>query len=152
MSGRGGTVSNDDEGVDVLVTYVPAENSDQVLAALFAAGAGSIGAYRECAFVSPGTGQFRPVDGADPTIGRLGELEHVAEQRIELVLPRSLRAHVVAALRAAHPYEEPAFHVVQTAPSSADVSGGLSHASGMAVGWQVCGWTSLPPAPSTPPR
>jgi hypothetical protein len=86
-----------------------------VLDALFAVGAGAIGAYRECAFVSPGIGQFRPVDGADPAIGRVGELEHVAEQRIELVLPRSRRAQVVAALRAAHPYEEPAFHVLPTA-------------------------------------
>ena len=114
----GGGSDGGDEGVDILVTYVPSEDTDRVLAALFAAGAGSIGAYRECAFVSPGTGQFRPVEGADPAIGRLGELEHVAENRLELVLPRSLRAQVVAALRAAHPYEEPAFHVLQTAPTS----------------------------------
>jgi len=103
---------------DVLVTYVPAGATGRVLAALFAAGAGSIGAYRECAFVSPGTGQFRPVEGANPAIGRPGQLEHVAEERIELVLPRSRRAQVVAALRAAHPYEEPAFHILQTASTS----------------------------------
>jgi hypothetical protein len=104
------------EGVDVLVTYVPQPDLDRVLAALFAAGAGSLGAYRECAFVVAGTGQFRPVEGADPAIGRPGELEHVAELRVEVVLRRSRRAAVVAALRGAHPYEEPAFHVVESAP------------------------------------
>jgi hypothetical protein len=103
-------------GVDVLVTYIPEADTDQVLAALFAAGAGSIGAYRECAFVSAGTGQFRPVEGADPAVGQVGQLERVAELRVELVLPRARRAEVVAALRAAHPYEEPAFHVLETAP------------------------------------
>ncbi|MGV1008304.1 MAG: hypothetical protein ACOYBY_06810 [Dermatophilaceae bacterium] len=103
------------DGLDVLVTYVPAQDTDRVLAAMFAAGAGAIGAYRECAFVSPGIGQFRPLEGADPAIGRVGELEHVPEQRIELVLPRALRDSVVAALRAAHPYQEPAFHVLPTA-------------------------------------
>ncbi len=101
--------------LDVLVTYVPTEDTDRVLAALFAAGAGQLGAYRECAFVSPGTGQFRPLDGADPAVGQVGELERVAENRVELVLPRPLRAAVVAALRAAHPYEEPAFHVLAAA-------------------------------------
>jgi hypothetical protein len=103
-------------GVDVLVTYIPEADTDQVLAALFGAGAGSIGAYRECAFVSAGTGQFRPVEGADPAVGQVGQLERVAELRVELVLPRARRAEVVAALRAAHPYEEPAFHVLETAP------------------------------------
>ena len=101
--------------LDILVTYVPLEHTERVLAALFAAGAGQLGSYRECAFVSAGTGQFRPLEGADPAIGTLGELERVAENRVELVLPRPLRAAVVAALRAAHPYEEPAFHVLESA-------------------------------------
>lgn len=102
-------------GVDVLVTYIPEADTERVLAALFQAGAGAIGDYRECAFVAAGTGQFRPVEGADPAIGRIGELEHVAELRVELVLPRDRRAEVVAAVRSAHPYEEPAFHILETA-------------------------------------
>ncbi|GAA2488807.1 hypothetical protein [Terrabacter carboxydivorans] len=102
--------------LDVLVVYVPVGDTDTLLEALFAAGAGAVGDYRECAFVTPGTGQFRPVDGANPTIGAVGDLEKVAENRIELVLDRSLRGAVVAALRAAHPYEEPAFHVLEAAP------------------------------------
>lgn len=101
--------------LDVLVFYVPPAETDEVLAALFAVGAGAIGDYRECAFVTSGMGQFRPVDGADPTIGAVGELEHVREDRVELTFPRDLREVVVSALRAAHSYEEPAFHVVVNA-------------------------------------
>lgn len=104
------------EGVDVLVFYVPTADTDRVLAAVFAAGAGSIGDYRDCAFVAPGTGQFRPLAGASPAIGSVGDLEHVAENRVEVVLLRRRRTEVVAALRAAHPYEEPAFHVIESAP------------------------------------
>ena len=101
--------------LDVLVVYVPVGDTDRLLAALFAAGAGAIGDYRECAYVTPGTGQFRPVAGADPAIGRVGDLEKVPENRVEVVLPRERRRDVVAALRGAHPYEEPAFHVLETA-------------------------------------
>lgn len=99
--------------LDVLVVYVPQESTSAVLDGLFAAGAGAVGDYRECAFVSPGTGQFRPVGGADPAIGEVGELTRVAEDRIEVTFPRPLREAVVAALRAVHPYEEPAFHVLR---------------------------------------
>jgi hypothetical protein len=104
------------EPLDVLVVYVPRESTEAVLAALFGAGAGTIGDYEECAFVSPGRGQYRPVRSASPTIGAVGELEHVEEDRVEVTLPRARRAKVVAALRAAHPYEEPAFHVLAPAP------------------------------------
>jgi hypothetical protein len=103
------------EPLDVLVVYVPRDATETLLAALFAAGAGTVGDYEECAFVAPGVGRFRPVRSAAPAIGRLGELEHVAEDRVEVVLPRRRRAAVVTALRAAHPYEEPAFHVLETA-------------------------------------
>ncbi|RRD47987.1 hypothetical protein [Tessaracoccus sp. OH4464_COT-324] len=105
------------ERLDVLVSYVPQSDTALVLRALFEAGAGEIGAYRECAFITPGTGQFRPLAGANPTIGSVNELEYVAENRIEVTFPRRIRAQVVAALRAAHPYEEPAFHVVENVAS-----------------------------------
>ena len=104
------------EPLDVLVVYIPRQSTDAVLAALFAAGAGRIGDYEECAFVAPGRGQFRPVPGASPTIGAVGDVEYVDEDRVEVVLPRRLRPAVVSALRSAHPYEEPAFHILETAP------------------------------------
>ncbi len=110
MSGAGGAL-------DVHVFYVPVEATDAVLAAVFGAGAGAVGRYRECAFVSAGTGQFRPLPGARPAVGQVGDLERVAENRVEVVAPRSVRREVVAALCGAHPYEEVAFHVLECAPT-----------------------------------
>ena len=105
--------------LDVLVFYVPVADTEPVLDAVLAAGAGAIGNYRDCAWVTSGNGQFRPMAGADPVLGRVGDLEHVLENRVELVAHRSLRRNVVAALRAAHPYEEPAFHVIEVADPDA---------------------------------
>ena len=98
--------------LDVLVFYVPVDETEEVLAALFEAGAGAIGNYDRCAFLTTGEGRFRPLAGADPTIGQVGDQERVVENRVEVTFPRPLRQRVVAALRQAHPYEEPAFHVL----------------------------------------
>lgn len=103
--------------LDVMVFYVPVPETDAVLTALFDAGAGRLGDYDQCAFVLEGRGQFRPLTGAQPTIGAVGTLEHVAENRVEITFPRVIRPVVVAALRTAHPYEEPAFHVVENVAS-----------------------------------
>jgi hypothetical protein len=104
------------DGLDVLVVYVPRASTEALLAALFAAGAGAIGDYRECAWVTAGIGRFRPLPGANPTRGEVGELVKVAEDRCEMVVPTGRRDAVIAALRAAHPYEEPAFHLIESAP------------------------------------
>ena len=92
-----------------LVVYSPTTHTGQVLAAIGNAGAGRIGNYSHCSFVTPGTGRFTPLEGAVPFLGKPGNPEEVAEDRIECVVPRQLLPAVVAALRAAHPYEEPAF-------------------------------------------
>lgn len=92
-----------------LVIYSPATHTQQVLAAIGDAGAGRIGNYSHCSFVTPGTGRFTPQDGATPFLGRPGTAEQVAEDRIECVVAGPLLPGVVAALRGAHPYEEPAF-------------------------------------------
>jgi hypothetical protein len=94
-----------------LVVFVPSESLDAVRDALFAAGAGRIGDYERCSWYTEGTGTFRPLPGASPTVGAVGEEEHVPELRLETVFPAARRDEVVAALRAAHPYEEPAFDV-----------------------------------------
>lgn len=92
-----------------LVGYVPAEALDRVRSACFAAGAGVIGDYRECAFEVSGTGSFLPTAAAHPTVGRAGRRETVEEVRWETVVPSGKVAAVVQAFIAAHPYEEPAF-------------------------------------------
>ncbi len=101
--------------VDKVVTFVPAASADAVRAALADAGAGRLGAYDSCSWSATGEGRFRPLDGATPAIGRVGELEVVEEVRIEAVVPRSRRGAAVRALLTAHPYEEPAFDVVPLA-------------------------------------
>jgi dinuclear metal center YbgI/SA1388 family protein len=100
---------------DKLVTFVPHVDAARVIDALAAAGAGDIGAYERWAYTSPGTGTFRPTPGANPTIGEVGAVEEVAEIRVEMVVPRPRRDAVIAALRAAHPYEEAAFDVYELA-------------------------------------
>jgi dinuclear metal center YbgI/SA1388 family protein len=101
--------------LDKVVTFVPHAQAQAVLDALAAAGAGAIGDYDRCAFTVEGTGTFRPLAGAHPTIGQVGAVETVPETRLEMVLPRARRAAVLAALRATHPYEEPAFDVHELA-------------------------------------
>lgn len=92
--------------------HIPAEAADAVKAALFSAGAGEIGDYRECSFDIEGTGQFRPVDGARPTTGTVGDLHRGPEVRVEFVAARRRRDAILSALRYTHPYEEPAFDIV----------------------------------------
>ena len=101
--------------LDKLVVFVPEHALEPLVDALAAAGAGALGDYDHCTFVSTGTGSFRPLPGARPAIGRVGEVEHVAESRLEMVLPRARRAEVLAAMRATHPYEEPAHDVLELA-------------------------------------
>lgn len=102
---------------DKVIAMVPVgADAGRVKAALFAAGAGRLGDYTRSAFTVTGTGQFLPGPDAAPAIGAAGQLEHVREDRIEVVAPRRQRAAVVAALLAAHPYEEPAYDVLELAP------------------------------------
>lgn len=102
--------------LDKWVVFVPAADAAAVRAALFAAGAGRIGDYSHCSWSVAGTGQFLPHDGATPAIGEVGTVEQVAEDRVEVIAPSRLRAAVLAAMRAAHPYEEPAFDIIALAP------------------------------------
>lgn len=107
--------------LDKWVVFVPGEHAGALRAALFAAGAGAIGDYSHCSWSVTGTGQFMPGVGASPAIGSTGSLEQVSEDRVEVVAPAALRPAVLAALRSAHPYEEPAFDVLSLAPLPAGV-------------------------------
>jgi dinuclear metal center YbgI/SA1388 family protein len=94
-----------------LVTFTPVDATDGVLAALAAAGAGTIGEYEACSFRVAGTGTFRPSAAADPAVGERGVANAVEEHRLEVVVPAGRLGAVVAALEAAHPYEEVAHDV-----------------------------------------
>lgn len=111
------------EPMDTLVVFVPLADADRLREALAAAGAGRIGDYDHASFSAPGEGRFRPLDGARPAIGSVGEIEVVDEVRIEVVLPRARRTDVVRAMLAAHPYEEPAYDVLELADPGIAVTG-----------------------------
>lgn len=96
-----------------LVFFAPHGSEQKLIDAASEAGAGVIGLYTRCAFIGNGTGTFYAAPGTDPTIGEVGSVEEVSESKIEMVLPESTRNAVERALRAAHPYEEPAFDFVQ---------------------------------------
>ena len=101
--------------IDKVVVFVPVADADRLVDALAAAGAGAIGDYSRCAWTTTGAGTFRPEPGADPSVGVVGEVARVEEARVEMVLSRGRRRDVVRALRVAHPYEEPAFDVLELA-------------------------------------
>jgi hypothetical protein len=94
-----------------LVVFVPSEALDAVRDALFAAGAGRIGDYERCSWYTEGVGTFFGGVGTLPSLGERGREERVPEVRLETVFPEDRHDEVVAALRGAHPYEEPAFDV-----------------------------------------
>ena len=96
-----------------LVVFVPREALDTVRDALFEAGAGRIGDYERCSWYAAGTGTFLGGESASPSVGERGREERVAELRLETVYPAEREVDVVAALRRAHPYEEPAFDLYE---------------------------------------
>ena len=103
-----------------LIFFVPESHLEVVKAAVFAAGAGRVGNYDQCCWQVLGQGQFRPLPGSDPYIGQQNQLERVQEYRVEVVCADNLIKPVLKALRASHPYEEPAFDVWQLADMEAD--------------------------------
>lgn len=101
------------ESVVKVVVFCPVESAEEVRSAMFAAGAGRIGAYSECSFSSAGSGTFKPDDGTDPHIGQAGGArEQVSELRMEMEVARWHLSAVVQAMKAAHPYEEVAYDVI----------------------------------------
>jgi dinuclear metal center YbgI/SA1388 family protein len=103
-----------------VVVFVPENDLRKVSDAMFAAGAGVIGEYRECSFRVAGTGTFFGGGAANPTVGQKGRREEVAEWRLEVVCPMSAVDRVVAAMRSAHSYEEPAFDAYPLRPATVD--------------------------------
>jgi len=97
-----------------LVTFVPDNYTEVLRAGLGAAGAGVIGNYEECSFTIAGIGSYRPTSGARPLVGEVGQMEHVNEQRLEMLVPGAAVDQVIEALKLHHPYDEVAFDLYQT--------------------------------------
>ena len=102
-----------------LVVFVPAEAEEKVRLAMGQAGAGRIGDYDFCSFVTPGIGHFRPGSGASPYLGEAGRIADVPEYRIETVCSLDQLPAVLEAMREAHPYEEIAYDIL---PRLSDVT------------------------------
>ena len=108
-----------------LVAFIPTANADAVLSALYEAGAGQIGQYKNCSFSVEGTGTFMPGEGTNPHIGKVHSQEYVREIRAEVILPKHLESKMVAALRKSHPYEEVAYYLSSLNNENQDVGSGM---------------------------
>ena len=96
-----------------LIYYVPESHLESTKQAIFAVGAGGIGNYEDCAWQVKGMGQFKPVNGANPFLGQLNELEQLEEWRVETIVSEEKARAVAKALKASHPNEEPAIEFIQ---------------------------------------
>ncbi len=93
--------------------YVPESHLEAVKRAMFDAGAGRVGDYDSCAWQTAGQGQFRPLAGSDPFLGKQGVVETAPEYKVEMVCAEACRRAVTEAMKAAHPYEEVAYSVMR---------------------------------------
>lgn len=97
-----------------LIVHSPPTHTEALLTALGNAGAGQIGNYTHCSFIIRGTGRFKAGPNATPHIGQPGEHEEIEEDQISVsFIPETILPQVIAALKATHPYEEPAFEILE---------------------------------------
>ena len=108
-----------------LVFFVPAAQKDQVLQAVFAAGAGQIGEYKDCSFQLEGIGTFTPSDKANPFSGKQGIPSLEKEVRVEVILPSFLKSRIISAMKKSHPYEEVAYYLSALENENQEVGAGM---------------------------
>lgn len=108
-----------------LITFIPLESTQTVLTALYEAGAGQIGDYKNCSFRTQGIGTFLPTGAAQPHIGAVGQTEEVTEDRVELIFPSFLQGQILHALRKSHPYEEVAYYLQALENENQEVGSGM---------------------------
>ena len=108
-----------------LTVFVPKENTDKLLNALNNAGAGQIGNYKNCSFITEGTGTFEPNENASPHIGEKNKLEKVTENRIEVILPAYTEGDILNAMKQNHPYEEVAYYLQTIDNKNQDIGSGM---------------------------
>lgn len=95
-----------------LIFFVPVSDAQKVKESIFKTGAGKIGQYDSCAWQVLGKGQFRALDGANPTIGKINQVETVEEYRVEILCLSENILPAIEAMKNSHPYEEPAYEVI----------------------------------------
>ena len=93
--------------------FVPIDYAEPVKQAVFKVGAGSLGDYSECSWETLGTGQFKPMAGSEPFIGKRAHLERVPELKVEMLCEEALIHELIKAFKQAHPYEEPAYEIIK---------------------------------------
>jgi dinuclear metal center YbgI/SA1388 family protein len=108
-----------------LVTFIPKNDTENVLQALYAAGAGQIGNYKNCSFRTEGTGTFMPNDAAQPLIGQANQQEYVDEIRAEVIFPSHREREILKAMTLAHPYEEVAYYLTPITNANQEVGSGM---------------------------
>ncbi|GAC1386176.1 MAG: Nif3-like dinuclear metal center hexameric protein [Ginsengibacter sp.] len=108
-----------------LVTFSPIDSADKVRNALFEEGGGAIGKYNECSFNIEGTGTFKPLEGANPHTGEINKRYEGKELKIEIIFPEYLEKQLIAAMKAAHPYEEVAYDILSVGNYLSDVGSGV---------------------------
>ena len=118
-------LSPGENSLSKLVTFVPPENTDRILDALYAAGAGQIGNYKNCSFQLKGKGTFLPSEGSTPYMGELNKPETADETRLEVILPTINESRVLEALQNAHPYEEVAYYISRLVNTNQEVGAGM---------------------------
>lgn len=118
-------LSQKDNTLKKLSCFVPVNNAEMVRNAIFEAGGGHIGNYSECSFNTEGTGTFKPEDGTNPYVGETGKQHKEKEIKIEVIFPSFIESKIVAEMKAAHPYEEVAYDVVNLSNTNQDIGSGV---------------------------
>ncbi len=118
-------LSSKDNTLKKLFVFVPIKKSSEVRDAIFAAGGGQIGNYSECSFNSEGIGTFKAGGGSNPYVGNIGEQHQEKEIKVEVIFSSFLENKIIAAMKAAHPYEEVAYDVMDLSNSHPGTGAGI---------------------------
>jgi dinuclear metal center YbgI/SA1388 family protein len=108
-----------------LFTFAPIDKAEQVRNAIFRAGGGQIGNYSECSFNGEGVGTFKGEEGTNPYVGEVGKQHRENEIKIEVIFPAWLENKVVSSMKAAHPYEEVAYDIINLANKHQGIGSGV---------------------------
>jgi len=106
------TLAPQKDSLSKLIVFCPESFCETIRDVMFSNGGGQIGDYDSCSFSLKGEGTFRANESCNPFVGKVGEMHHEKEQRIEIVVPNMLLSKVISAMIKAHPYEEPAYDII----------------------------------------